>query len=420
MSTQTQQTEKHANPLVEISRHIQSDHMTEQLRMALPEHISVEKFQRVVMTAINKNHDLLSGDRQSLFTACVECAQDGLLPDSKEAALVIYSVNIGTKENKNYIKKVQYMPMIKGIYKKAHNSGEVTFLDTHVVFQNDTFDYQLGDSPGLTHKPNIQERGEFIAAYAIARMAGSQQPYIEVMPKSDIDHVRDEASKTAKYGPWKNYYGEMARKTVLRRLSKRLPLSSDLSRVIERVDAMHTFESQHDQNEALPPPPRPKLEDFSREPQMTVELLVLLDEHGEHVGDFAKPDYVTVCVSRIEAFTDPDMLEAFWEYNAETRETLGGRSDEAKAIAGAYNAKRQDLMAGKEAAPTETEPEAEWAEWCAGFKEKLDAAQSVDEVDALFTDNKGHFDSLQPQFPERYQSLINHAEQRKATVHTAE
>jgi recombination protein RecT len=77
--------------------------MAPQFAAALPKHISVEKFTRVALTAIQNNPDLaVKADRRSLFGACVRLAQDGLLPDGREAAIVMFG------------DKAQAMPMISG------------------------------------------------------------------------------------------------------------------------------------------------------------------------------------------------------------------------------------------------------------------------------------------------------------------
>ena len=52
----------------------------------LPSHISVEKFQRVVITAVQSNPDLLRADRRSLLISCMKLAQDGVLPDGRRHA----------------------------------------------------------------------------------------------------------------------------------------------------------------------------------------------------------------------------------------------------------------------------------------------------------------------------------------------
>jgi recombination protein RecT len=98
--------------------------MAPQFAAALPKHISVEKFTRVALTAIQNNPDLaVKADRRSLFGACVRLAQDGLLPDGREAAIVMFG------------DKAQAMPMIAGILRKVRQSGEVSRVSAQVVYR---------------------------------------------------------------------------------------------------------------------------------------------------------------------------------------------------------------------------------------------------------------------------------------------
>ena len=108
----TQLAEKRDNP-VEIVRH-QMGNIAPELKAALPAHVTVEKFSRVAMTAVQNDPNLLQADRRSLFGAVVRLAQDGLLPDGREAALVIFN----TKQGNDWVKKVQALPMIAGVLKK--------------------------------------------------------------------------------------------------------------------------------------------------------------------------------------------------------------------------------------------------------------------------------------------------------------
>jgi len=57
----------------------------------------------------------------------------------------------------------------------------------------------------------------------------------DMMVKSEIDAIR-KRSKSGEFGPWVSDYGEMARKTVIRRLFKYLPVSVEMTRVME-IDA---------------------------------------------------------------------------------------------------------------------------------------------------------------------------------------
>ena len=62
-----------------------------------------------------------------------------------------------------------------------------------------------------------------IATYAIARRPGSIDPDFEVMDRATLDRYR--GYSRARSGPWDTHYVEMAEKTVLKQLLKRLPKS---------------------------------------------------------------------------------------------------------------------------------------------------------------------------------------------------
>ncbi len=218
----------------------------------LPSHISFEKFQRTVMTALITNPELLTADRQSLLVSCIKAATDGLLPDNRDAALVIFNAKEKSPEGERWIKKVQYLPMYSGILKKVRQSKELAGVVTHVVYARDRFEYVLGDDERIIHEPYIgsDHRGEIIAAYCIARLTDGTV-IREVMTIQDIEKVRkssksgnDDKTGEAK-GIWKNWYEEMARKTVFRRAAKWLPQSIEiLDRIFENDETMEVL-GQH-------------------------------------------------------------------------------------------------------------------------------------------------------------------------------
>ena len=198
--------------------------MQPEFSAALPPQIPVEKFVRTVITVVQMNPKFLDADRRSLLGSCMKAAQDGLLLDGREAALVPFNGKGGTA--------LQYMPMIGGILKKIRNSGELASISANVVYQRDQFDYALGDEERIVHKPHLgEDRGRAVAVYAIARTKDGAV-YREVMSVGEVEKIR-QSSRAANAGPWVNHWGEMARKTVLKRLAKRLPTSTDVDQVID-------------------------------------------------------------------------------------------------------------------------------------------------------------------------------------------
>ncbi|MBA8822279.1 recombination protein RecT [Ochrobactrum sp. P6BSIII] len=211
-----------------------------EVAVALPPHIPVERFMRVVMTAVGGNADLMTADRRSLFESAMKAAQDGLLPDGRDGALVIFNAKVKEDNKDVWIKKVQWMPMVGGILKKIRNSGELLSLSAYVVYENDEFQYTLGDEETIVHRPCLDSnRGDAKLVYAIAKTKDGGI-YREIMTLKDVEKVRA-VSKTGKFGPWADWWDEMAKKTVIRRLAKRLPMSSDLDDLIRRDDELYDF-----------------------------------------------------------------------------------------------------------------------------------------------------------------------------------
>jgi recombination protein RecT len=227
--------ERTVSPIVEIRQ--QSDAMDSQFRAALPAHIPSERFRRVLMTAVQNNADLAKCSRKSLFNAAMKAAQDGLLPDGREGAIVPYK------------DEATWMPMIGGIRKKVRNSGEIASWDVHAVYENDAFEFELGDEPFIRHRPALTDKGKIIAVYSVAVLKSGEKSR-DVMSIEDVEKIR--AKSRARGGPWSDptFYPEMAKKTVARRHSKVLPMSSDLDDLIRRDDSLYDFDGAREEAKA--------------------------------------------------------------------------------------------------------------------------------------------------------------------------
>lgn len=213
--------------------------LDDQFAAALPAHIPLERFKRVLMTAIQGNPDLVRCDRRSMWNAAMKAAQDGLLPDGREGAIVSYKGN------------AQWLPMVAGIRKKVRNSGEIATWDVHAVYEHDVFDYELGDAPRIVHKPALVKRGKLVAVYSIAVLKSGEISR-DVMNVEEVEAIR--AKSRAANGPWNDpaFYPEMAKKTVAKRHAKVLPMSTDLDDLMRRDDALYDLEGASDRREARP------------------------------------------------------------------------------------------------------------------------------------------------------------------------
>lgn len=198
--------------------------MTPQFAAALPRHVDPARFVRVTMTALQMTPALLQADRRTLFASAMRASQMGLMPDGREGAIVMFG------------QQAQFMPMVAGIMKLVRNSGEISTWSVQAVHENDEFECVFGDDERITHKRAKGPRGPLIGAYSIVTMKDGEKSR-EYMDVEEITAIRNR-SRSGKSGPWVTDFAEMAKKTVVRRHSKRLPMSTDLDEAMREDDAM--------------------------------------------------------------------------------------------------------------------------------------------------------------------------------------
>ena len=232
----------------------QLEQRADEFRMVLPAHITPEKLQRTVLTAAQSNPDLLKCDRRSFLTSCMKAAQDGLLPDGREAAIVPFNTRMKVDGEWKWVKLAQYMPMVFGLRKKILQSEEVTDIYAAVVYRQEIeagkFYYEEGSERKLRHMPLLDldfrpADADIACVYSCATFANGTQSY-EVMRRFEIDEVRESSQTGAEFdakgeprdakGPWVDWFAEMAKKSCIRRHSKSLPQSSDIVADVEADD----------------------------------------------------------------------------------------------------------------------------------------------------------------------------------------
>lgn len=221
-----------------------------QIALALPKHLTPDRLMRVALTAMSKNPKLLECTPTSLLGAVVQSAQLGLEPDGAlgEAYLIPFAKNY-KDEKGNWQRKMecQFMPGYRGIAKLVRNSGDVISIMAKEVCANDFFEFEYGINERLVHKPAMKDRGETIYFYCYVRLKDNGFQF-EVMSKEEVDLIKYQAyrknnpksrdkgnSEIEKLidGVWKDFYTEMARKTVFKKLSKYLPMSVEAAKAFE-------------------------------------------------------------------------------------------------------------------------------------------------------------------------------------------
>lgn len=206
---------------------------------SLPSHISKEQFEATLVRAAMSDPALLLADRMSFFEAALAAAIDGLTPDKKEGAMVVYNTKIKENGKDIWIKKVQWLPMIRGIFTKVYNTGLVKSATVGIVYGGDEFRAWTDDEgEHLFHEEADQQDRKLVRRYYAQVVMKDGGVFVETMWPQDIEKVKG-SSKTAGSGPWVDWYEEMAKKTVFKRLAKRLPISREIAEVLNRDDFLY-------------------------------------------------------------------------------------------------------------------------------------------------------------------------------------
>ena len=235
MTTETTQgtttlAKKEKSPIATFAEYIEGKKA--EIAKVLPRHMSADRIAKGAVTAAMRTPGLLSCDVKSVYLAIHQCAQLGLEPGSPlgHAYLIPYG------------KDCQLVLGYRGLIDLARRSGQIVSLEAHVVHEADKFTLRYGLDARLDHEPCISgDPGQPLFAYALARLVGGGVQY-EVMSAHEINKIRDrDPRRAAAVGrgqtPWATDWSEMARKTVVRRLFKYLPVSVEIAEALAGEDA---------------------------------------------------------------------------------------------------------------------------------------------------------------------------------------
>jgi len=236
----------------------------------LPNDVEPAVFARVCKRAMNTTNNLwecAKGNPQQVLNALIECAQDGLMPDGKEAALVAF----WDKRNERY--NLTYIPMLKGVVARLHKSGQIKSIALRMVFENDDWKPVYGDNEHFHHIPASGKSGDPIGVYCIVKTVNGGI-YRDFMDVSEINVLKQAAFKKVggadkKYRtPWGgDHEFEMWKKSPLKRLAKILPISSNDRRMLDRDNVLYDIGVQHVETEKT----KPKFLHIAKDNNETVE-----------------------------------------------------------------------------------------------------------------------------------------------------
>lgn len=199
----------------------------------------VKKEISFAIQSINKSAQLQKCSGESVLQAVLNIANVGLTlnPAAKEAYL-IPRWNSLTQSNEACLD-----PSYIGLVKLLTDTGSVKSMVCQIVYTADTFEIDLANnSSPVIHKPSLSQskRDTVLGVYALATLAdGTRQ--VEWMDLAEIEQIRSRSetykaflANKIKSCTWASDFGEMARKTVIKRIYKYLP-RSEKAAVLDRA-----------------------------------------------------------------------------------------------------------------------------------------------------------------------------------------
>ncbi len=236
-------------PTATIKSIINGQEFRAQVERALPKHLSPDRFIRVALTTMMRTPKLATCDQASFLNSLLTLSQLGLEPDGRRAHLIPFN------NTKRGCVECQLIVDYKGIVELVMRTGLVSNLHASSVCENDEFEYDCGEIK--RHRINFKApRGEPYAYYCLCRFKDGGAK-AEVMDIPEIHAIRNRsqgylAAKAKGWNhPWMTDEGEMSKKTVFKRLSKWLQLSSELREAIDLDDEPIAHESHSNTPKSL-------------------------------------------------------------------------------------------------------------------------------------------------------------------------
>jgi recombination protein RecT len=193
------------------------------LGVGIPGHMTVEREIRTATVMLMQSKKLQQATPQSFYVAVSVAINSGIGLGNGKGYLVPYK------------QTVSFVPGWKGLVDLVNRSGRASAW-TGVVHKGDEFEYALGDSPFLKHKPGDNEDHQDITHYyAIGRVKGSDWPHIVVWSVNKVvRHLNTYNKVGGEHYALKNddnmdAYG---RKVVLLQVIKYLPTSQEIDNAI--------------------------------------------------------------------------------------------------------------------------------------------------------------------------------------------
>lgn len=124
----------------------------------------------------------------------------------------------------------------QGLQSIAQQSGAVLWSKAKLVYANDNYvNTGIDSAPEHTYSA-FGKRGDMVGAYCVAKLADGSF-MTEEMSADEINRIKGRSqSAKGQSSPWSTDFGEMAKKTVIKRAAKSWPRSTRLDAAIDMLN----------------------------------------------------------------------------------------------------------------------------------------------------------------------------------------
>ena len=179
----------------------------------LPESVDKQRLALNFISLLQDKPELKKFGVETLAPMVVRCAKDNL--DVLNNEVYIYE---------GYGGKLTYTPSYKGLRKMAieRSVKPVKQIISKVIYEGDELDEEfINGESHLHYKSKFGAKRNMIGVFAVCTFESGEEIY-EIMTMDDINAIK---AKSKNSGAWRDFFSEMAKKAVVRRLCKQLNLN---------------------------------------------------------------------------------------------------------------------------------------------------------------------------------------------------
>lgn len=201
----------------------------------IPKHLTPERLIKVALVAVSKTPALMEAEPMTVVQSVMQAAQLGLDPAGALGSAYL----VPFRNHRTGRQECQLIVGYRGLLDLARRSGQIESVEARIVYEADAFKVRFGTDTTIEHIPCVDgDPGNLRFVYSVAWLKDSPRPVVEVMTRAQIEKIR-RRSKASESGPWVTDFEEMARKTVVRRIAKYLPLTTELATALELAGVGH-------------------------------------------------------------------------------------------------------------------------------------------------------------------------------------